>query len=214
MLSVRLSPFFSGLCMYENHCLTFMSMPMSLLCLLVAVFLLSCCCSSNEHLAQFNGFDWFGRRIEVREDRFVARPGGFGGIRGGFMGAARGGFAPRGAFMGGRGGFMGGRGGFGGGMGGYMGGAPDMSMMGGARAQFPVDPYAAEYGHAGSVAGHGGYGGGAYGGAIVPESKQIMVGNVSRNRTRNAHMGLCLIYSQDLATPPPLFMSPFSAFLL
>ena len=52
---------------------------------------------------QFNGYDWNGRQLEVREDRFA----GSGGPGGGF---------------GGRGGFMGGRGGFGGGYGGGPGG--------------------------------------------------------------------------------------------
>ena len=73
-------------------------------------------------IQQFNGYDWQGRMLEVREDRFAGAgmgPGGFGG-RGGFGGG-------RGAFGGfGRGGFGGGRGGFGGGFGGRggFGGAP------------------------------------------------------------------------------------------
>ncbi|KAI9892667.1 MAG: hypothetical protein M1814_001361 [Vezdaea aestivalis] len=63
-------------------------------------------------IAQFNGSDFQGRAIEVREDRFAAG-GGYGmGFRGGFG-------APRG---GGFGGGYGGRGGFGGGRGGYQGG--------------------------------------------------------------------------------------------
>ncbi|MCJ1335000.1 hypothetical protein MMC09_000266, partial [Bachmanniomyces sp. S44760] len=69
-------------------------------------------------IAQFNGYDWQGRMLEVREDKFAAPPGGgFGGGRGGFGG----GFGGRGGFGGGRGGF-GGRGGYGGGRGGYGGG--------------------------------------------------------------------------------------------
>jgi len=68
-------------------------------------------------IQQFNGYDWQGRPLEVREDRFA---GSFqGGGRGG------GGFGPRGAFgggFGGRGGGFGGRGGFGGGFGGGRGG--------------------------------------------------------------------------------------------
>ncbi|KAL3426202.1 RNA-binding protein [Phlyctema vagabunda] len=71
-------------------------------------------------IQQFNGYDWQGRPLEVREDRFAGSGGGFGG-RGGF--GARGGF---GGGFGGRGGFAG-RGGFGGafagGRGGYGGGA-------------------------------------------------------------------------------------------
>jgi hypothetical protein len=84
-------------------------------------------------IQQFNGYDWSGRVLEVREDRF-AGAGGFGarggfgggfGARGGFGGGyGRGGFGggfggPRGGFGGGYGG---GRGGYGGGMGGGMGG--------------------------------------------------------------------------------------------
>lgn len=79
-------------------------------------------------IAQFNGYDWQGRVLEVREDRFAGSTsfgggggGGFGG-RGGF-GGGRGGFGGGGGgFGGGRGGFGGGRGGFGGGRGGFGGG--------------------------------------------------------------------------------------------
>ncbi|KAL6877249.1 RNA-binding domain-containing protein [Trichoderma longibrachiatum] len=75
-------------------------------------------------IQQFNGYDWQGRLLEVREDRFAGGGGpmGFGG-RGGFGGGMRGGFGGggfgRGGFGGGRGGFggFGGRGGFGGGVG-------------------------------------------------------------------------------------------------
>ena len=44
-------------------------------------------------IAQFNGYDWQGRVIEVREDRYASSgPGmGFGG-RGGYGGGMRGGF--------------------------------------------------------------------------------------------------------------------------
>ncbi|KAJ5440828.1 Nucleotide-binding alpha-beta plait [Penicillium cf. griseofulvum] len=69
-------------------------------------------------IAQFNGYDWQGRPLEVREDRFAGGGPGFGG-RGGFGG----GFGGRGGFggpMGGRGGFAG-RGGFGGGFAGRGG---------------------------------------------------------------------------------------------
>jgi RNA recognition motif-containing protein len=75
-------------------------------------------------IQQFNGYDWQGRQLEVREDRF-AGAGPPGGGRGGFGG----GYQGRGNFGGGgyqgRGGFGGGRGGFGGGggfRGGYSGG--------------------------------------------------------------------------------------------
>ncbi|KAL9019450.1 MAG: hypothetical protein Q9185_003241 [Variospora sp. 1 TL-2023] len=84
-------------------------------------------------IAQFNGYDWQGRMLEVREDRFAAAGpprGGFGG-RGGFM-PGRGGFAGRGGFGygGGRGSYGGGRGGFGGG----YGGAPPMGFDNNAAA--------------------------------------------------------------------------------
>ncbi|KFY48172.1 hypothetical protein V495_01544, partial [Pseudogymnoascus sp. VKM F-4514 (FW-929)] len=76
-------------------------------------------------IQQFNGYDWQGRPLEVREDRFAGNfppRGGFGGARGGFGGGfgARGG-APFGA-RGGFGGGFPGRGGFGGNFGGAPGG--------------------------------------------------------------------------------------------
>lgn len=101
-------------------------------------------------IQQFNGYEWNGRALEVREDRFAAAGrGGFGGARGGFMGG-RGGFGARGGFMGGRGGFAGGygggfdggRGGFGGGRGGfgagYGGGAGGAGGAGGFNPPPPV----------------------------------------------------------------------------
>lgn len=94
-------------------------------------------------IAQFNGYDWQGRTLEVREDRF-AGPGapsvGFGGGGAG-AGFNRGGYGGgRGGFIGGgRGGFPGARGGFGGGFGGGRGGgygggygAPPTDYTGGA----------------------------------------------------------------------------------
>ncbi|KAL3461404.1 hypothetical protein BJX64DRAFT_277885 [Aspergillus heterothallicus] len=68
-------------------------------------------------IQQFNGYDWQGRTLEVREDRFAGSGPGMG--RGGFGGGfGRGGFGGRGGFAGGRGGFGGGfRGGYGGGYG-------------------------------------------------------------------------------------------------
>ncbi len=79
-------------------------------------------------IAQFNGYDWQGRPLEVREDRYAGARPGFGaggpGFGGGFGGRG-GGFGGRGAFGGGRGGYGGGgfgRGGFGGGYGGGGGG--------------------------------------------------------------------------------------------
>lgn len=77
-------------------------------------------------IAQFNNYDWQGRMLEVREDRYAGSPsGGFTG-RGGFGGGGgRGGMSTRGGFGGGRGSFgggYGGRGGYGGGGGGGGGG--------------------------------------------------------------------------------------------
>ncbi|KAK2612141.1 g-strand binding protein [Conoideocrella luteorostrata] len=71
-------------------------------------------------IQQFNGYDWQGRMLEVREDRYAGAGGvGFSG-RGGYGGGMRGGFS--GGF--GRGGYGGGRGGFGfAGRGGFSGGS-------------------------------------------------------------------------------------------
>jgi RNA recognition motif-containing protein len=96
-------------------------------------------------IQQFNGYDWNGRVLEVREDRFAGPPGFGGGRGGGFMGG-RGGFGQqfpgRGGFMGGRGGFgqqqFGGRGGFGGG----FGGPPPGGFHGGPpAAPAPPNPF-------------------------------------------------------------------------
>lgn len=103
-------------------------------------------------IQQFNGYDWNGRMLEVREDRFAGAPGGgFGGGRGGYMGGRGGGgfgggFGGRGGGpgFGGRGGGFGGRGGFGGGFGGrggYGGGAP--GGYGGGGYDAPAPPAAA-----------------------------------------------------------------------
>lgn len=92
-------------------------------------------------IQSFNGYDWQGRNLEVREDRFAgsAPPnrGGYGGSFGG-----------RGGFAGGRGGF-GGRGGYGGGFGGSRGG------------------YGGGYGGGGPPPSAGSYDGGSGGGAAV-----------------------------------------------
>lgn len=77
-------------------------------------------------IQQFNGYDWQGRILEVREDRYAAGGGGMGfPQRGGFGGGMRGGFGGHGGGFG-RGGFGGGRGGFGGfgGRGGGFAGGP------------------------------------------------------------------------------------------
>ncbi|KIO21823.1 hypothetical protein M407DRAFT_217544 [Tulasnella calospora MUT 4182] len=64
-------------------------------------------------IQMFNGYDWYGRQLEVREDRYAGLSGpsfrgGRGGLRGGFIG----GYGGRGSFRGGfRGSFRGGYGG-------------------------------------------------------------------------------------------------------
>jgi hypothetical protein len=89
-------------------------------------------------IQQYNGYDWQGRVLEVREDRFagsaIGGGGGFG--RGGFRGGFGGGYGGRGGFGGGRGGFGGGRGGFGGGYGGQPGG-----FEAGGAASAPPNPF-------------------------------------------------------------------------
>jgi hypothetical protein len=92
-------------------------------------------------IQQFNGFEWQGRMLEVREDRYAGGPGmGFGG-RGGYGGGMRGGFGAggfgaRGGFGGGRGGFQGGFGGRGG-FGGPAGGGFDAPPAG----PIPPNPF-------------------------------------------------------------------------
>ena len=90
-------------------------------------------------IAQFNNYDWQGRPLEVREDRFAGSSGFIGRSGGGFP-TRGGGFGAGGSF-GGRGGFGRG-GGFGGGYGGGRGGGPP--------------------GAGGSSFGGSGYGGGDY----------------------------------------------------
>ncbi|KAF5022776.1 hypothetical protein F66182_5191 [Fusarium sp. NRRL 66182] len=93
-------------------------------------------------IQQFNGYDWQGRVLEVREDRYAGSgPGmGFGG-RGGYGGGMRGGF---GGGFGGRGGFGGGRGGFGGGFGGrggFGGSAPGGPGFEPPASSVPPNPF-------------------------------------------------------------------------
>ncbi|KAK0610499.1 hypothetical protein B0T17DRAFT_620973 [Bombardia bombarda] len=82
-------------------------------------------------IQQFNGYDWQGRQLEVREDRFAGPGIGAGGFgRGGFGGGGRGAFG--GGGFGARGGFGGGRGGFAfGGRGGGYGPGPGAGGLGG-----------------------------------------------------------------------------------
>ena len=106
---------------------------------------------AQQAIQQFNGYDWQGRVLEVREDRYAGGAGfggrgGFGAGGGGFRGGYGGGFPPRGGFQGGRGGFQGGyggRGGFNGGgyQGGYGGGGGrGGGYMGGAGAAPAAPP--------------------------------------------------------------------------
>ena len=95
----------------------------------------------------FNGYDWQGRPLEVREDRFAGSgPGSYGGGGGGGFGG-RGSFGGRGGGFGGRGGYGGGggygRGGYGGGGGGgggYGGGGSSGGFDSGA-VVVPPNPF-------------------------------------------------------------------------
>lgn len=120
-------------------------------------------------ISQFNGTDWSGRPIEVREDRFAGSAGGFGGYNAGYGGGGGGGYGggygQGGYGGGGYGGGYGGGGGFGG-RGGYGGG---FGGRGGPRGGF----------------GGGGFGGrGGFGGASernlppAEPSQQIFVKNL------------------------------------
>ena len=114
----------------------------------------------------YNGFDWYGRVLEVREDRYAGLSGPFrGGLRGGLRGGGRGGL---------RGGL---RGGFRGGFAGAAGG--------GAGRDFSSQDLYADYSgpdQAGAAIGtypQGQYAAGAYGAGFDAEpSQQIMVRNV------------------------------------
>ncbi|KIJ95074.1 hypothetical protein K443DRAFT_134539 [Laccaria amethystina LaAM-08-1] len=137
---------------------------------------------AQQAISMYHGFDWYGRTLEVREDRYAGLSGS-----GGFRGAPRGlGRGLRGGFRGGlRGGFRGGYAGGGGGSGrdfsnqdiyaDYSG--PDQSAAAPvAGAGMRMDAYGAG-GHGGGYGGPaGGYGGGAY--ADAEPSQQIMVRNL------------------------------------
>ncbi|GAA5861087.1 hypothetical protein JCM8547_008030 [Rhodosporidiobolus lusitaniae] len=112
-------------------------------------------------IAMYNGFEFQGSVLEVREDRFPGGgAGGFAG-RGGFGG----GFGGRGGFGGG----FGGRGGFGGGGGGHAGFA-------GAQGGFGGFGGAQQAGFAGVPGGPAGFGG--VPGAHLPPSQQLYVRNL------------------------------------
>ncbi|KAJ7334669.1 hypothetical protein DFH08DRAFT_784708 [Mycena albidolilacea] len=141
-------------------------------------------------ISMYHGTDWYGRTLEVREDRYagLSGPGGFrGGLRG-----ARG--LGRGGLRGG--GFRGGGGGFRGGAGGFGGGGRDFSNQDLYADYSGPDQGAGGYGGGGGAGGYGGahaHGGGGHGGAhhgaafagpgaagyVEPEpSQQIMVRNL------------------------------------
>ena len=118
----------------------------------------------------YNGFEWYGRTLEVREDRYagLTGPGSYrGGIRGGMRGLRGGGF---------RGGMRGGfRGGFGGGAAGR-----DFSSQDLYADYSGPDQQARMSGMGGGYGGDAAYGGaGAYAGFDAEPSQQIMVRNVS-----------------------------------
>ncbi|BGP15831.1 hypothetical protein JCM10213_005685 [Rhodosporidiobolus nylandii] len=119
-------------------------------------------------IAMYNGFEFQGSVLEVREDRF---PGGFGGGRGGFGG----GFGGRGGFAG-RGGF-GGAAAFGGGFGGAAGFGAGAY---GAQAGFgnPQAAFGAAAGAYGAPTAPGAFGVQNVAGTVVPPSKQIYVRNL------------------------------------
>ncbi|KAF9047727.1 hypothetical protein BJ165DRAFT_1344497 [Panaeolus papilionaceus] len=132
---------------------------------------------AQQAISMYHGFDWYGRTLEVREDRFAGLSGP--GFRGGFRGA------PRGL---GRGGLRGGlRGGF---RGGFQGGGRDFSNQdiyadysgpdqapGGLRSDNFNSAPAPYAGGGGGGGGGGGFGGGP-GYTEGEPSQQIMVRNL------------------------------------
>ncbi|KAG6887321.1 hypothetical protein C0992_012875 [Termitomyces sp. T32_za158] len=124
---------------------------------------------AQQAINMYHGFDWYGRTLEVREDRYAGLSGP-GSFRGGFRGASRGlGRGLRGGF---RGSFRGGGGGFGGGAG------RDFSNQDIYADYSGPDQGGASGGYAAGYGGGGGYGGG-YGGLPDAEpSQQIMVRNL------------------------------------
>ncbi|KAG2008910.1 RNP domain-containing protein [Coprinopsis cinerea AmutBmut pab1-1] len=151
---------------------------------------------AQQAISMYNGFDWYGRILEVREDRYagLTGPGFRGGLRGG----------PRGGLRGLRGGFRGGfgRGGFSGGPSGGGGGGRDFNQdiyadysgpdSGGANASGGGGGGGGSntvtgVGAASNVKFETGYGGYApFGPNYVPPepSQQIMVRNTSSNSSK------------------------------
>jgi RNA recognition motif-containing protein len=135
---------------------------------------------ANQAISMYNGFDWYGRVLEVREDRYAGLSGP-GGYRGGFRGGLRG---LRGAGRGGAG--FGGRGGYArGGGGGYAAGGRNFSDQDLYKPYSGPDQPAAGYEEpaygGGGYPGAGGYVAGAgygVGGFESEPSQQIMVRNL------------------------------------
>ncbi|KAF8470269.1 RNA-binding domain-containing protein [Russula ochroleuca] len=123
---------------------------------------------AQQAISMYNGFDWYGRILEVREDRFAGLSGP-GGFRGGFRGGLRG-------FRGGlRGSSYGGRGG----RGGYAASGRNFSDQDLYKDYSGPDQQAG--GYAGTYDGGyaGGYGGSYGAGGYESEpSQQIMVRNL------------------------------------
>nr|VWP00330.1 Trehalose-6-phosphate phosphatase (EC [Ganoderma boninense] len=127
-------------------------------------------------IGMYNGFEWYGRTLEVREDRYagLSGPGSYRGSVRGLRGGLRGGSGLRGGFRGGY------RGGFAGGV--AAGGGRDFSSQ---------DLYAdysgpdsqgnmrmGGYGDSGAYGGAGAYGAAAGAGFEAEPSQQIMVRNL------------------------------------
>ncbi|KAF7326407.1 hypothetical protein MVEN_02618400 [Mycena venus] len=130
-------------------------------------------------ISMYHGTDWYGRTLEVREDRYAGLSGA-GGFRGGFRGA------PRGLGRGGLGRGGGFRGGFRGGAFGGAAGGRDFSNQD-LYADYSGPDQGGAYGggHGGGYGAHGGahHGAGFAGpggaGYVEPEpSQQIMVRNL------------------------------------
>lgn len=129
---------------------------------------------AQQAISMYNGFDWYGRVLEVREDRYagLSGPGGFrGGFRGGLRGL-RGG--ARGSTFGARGGFA---------RGGFAAGGRNFSDQDLYKDYSGPDQqaggYSATYDGAYTGAGAGGYGSGYGAGGFESEpSQQIMVRNL------------------------------------
>ncbi|KAL6300945.1 RNA-binding domain-containing protein [Sparassis latifolia] len=122
---------------------------------------------AQQAISMYNGFDWYGRTLEVREDRYagLSGPGAFrGGLRGGLRGLR---------------GFRGGlRGGFRGGLGGAAG--RDFSSQDLYADYSGPDQQAAAGGLRMDAYGAGNFGGAGpgYGGYEAEPSQQIMVRNL------------------------------------